>query len=1045
MPRSSMGSSLTRQLALDDPHDGRPPKRAKQSILPGVSHQHFISQTPKRPLEDVQEFPAVGSHPQIHDLTREGSQADTIEGSSVTSTSKTAAATSAQSEYRTVNNRNTIKAGRQRRKVQEPKPAFSSKDADDTQAVKHRNLAPHSTPHSGAASPDCLAPYPDDDMPLTQITSDLVSLSKRPAPEPNEPVVAKRYKTGDGTEDELSRLNTDGGRKLNNFSKLISQSSRTAKANRGDISRTEFKQIRPIPQGRDVPSRQPSFPELALAGAACGKNSLPANHHESQVRLLLEPGIARVVMNGKGATSHLSWVEVRKSTVLGVKHKSTRSPFVIVNRSAIGEASGFLALKFGSNSHAAIFLEWLADLRKNVELAEPELERSFHHTVKTAEEYDQMKHPSPRPRLEVRLPQRHANAQHNSELRDPFQGEPMKPRPMKLKDRMMNASETAEAAQPERQDVEEVIPVTRVQGPETRRTKRASPARVFRERTPDRWTLKNPGWDKDWHRSLIYPPTGRNRAIVDKDDIPRLDEGEFLNDNLISFYLRHLQIRLEKERPEISNKVHIFNTFFFEKLRSNRGKINYDGVKAWTARIDLLSYDYIVVPVNENAHWYLAIIYNAPRLLPSPEKKDLPSERETVLVEDTAAASPLKRSPLETNKTTISLDEDDPNPTGNGSADDLSTKASAKKSDLPIKTSKRKSTGGNQKFSIEQPRIITLDSLGSAHSPTCKCLRDYLVEEARHKKGVEITEPPGGMTARGIPEQDNYCDCGVFILGYMEHFLKNPDEAVRKLLHKEETRWDIRPSEIRAKVRDLLFTLQKKQHELLEEEKERKRMRRRDAASSSQVAPSSPYTPSEGPQTPRVTQDAKSPLPNGVKTPRVEAPEQSHTISHYFPVISSDKPAQPCTPPRGPEPKLIKPLDDDSVHDAGTSSSGEIYHSARSSPVSNGPQMPVDLTTEQKLSFDTRPHGGKQSTPEFVKKMSSSPKQLTADHTPSTAKRYSSPDIAIVVPRANSSAKVVQRHVVDLDPQVRESIESDRPSRRGPQYGGVDRSIDLTS
>ncbi|OCL13615.1 hypothetical protein AOQ84DRAFT_97497 [Glonium stellatum] len=48
----------------------------------------------------------------------------------------------------------------------------------------------------------------------------------------------------------------------------------------------------------------------------------------------------------------------------------------------------------------------------------------------------------------------------------------------------------------------------------------------------------NPGLGPKWDQPVIYPPTGRRRAHVDFDDLLRLDDGEFLNDNLIDFYMK---------------------------------------------------------------------------------------------------------------------------------------------------------------------------------------------------------------------------------------------------------------------------------------------------------------------------------------------------------------------------------------------------------------------------------------------------------------------------------------------------------------------------
>jgi len=41
-------------------------------------------------------------------------------------------------------------------------------------------------------------------------------------------------------------------------------------------------------------------------------------------------------------------------------------------------------------------------------------------------------------------------------------------------------------------------------------------------------------------RPVVFPLKGPNRANVDYQDLFRLDEQEFLNDNLIAFFLRYV-------------------------------------------------------------------------------------------------------------------------------------------------------------------------------------------------------------------------------------------------------------------------------------------------------------------------------------------------------------------------------------------------------------------------------------------------------------------------------------------------------------------------
>ncbi|RMJ03699.1 hypothetical protein CDV36_014773 [Fusarium kuroshium] len=1042
---------------LAPPPDDRSSKRQKRADdrpSSGLTSNYFA--TTKRPIEDVEDDSPGTSTPQIHDLTRDGSQPDTIDVMSVASTSKNTSTAVDLSEYRHVQSRNAMKKPRQRRSRAGKRLTPSPSEVDDAHAVQHRNLPP---PKHRQSSPniDELDVSSEDNPPPSNIVSDVVAQSKRQRAGDYAPPVTKRFKVTDTYEDELSqpnrRNNLPAGKKSTNFSSLVSQSPNRSRQ-RGDIHRTTFQQLRPVSRGQDMAANKPGYPDVAVVGAACGRYRFYADKPEQQVKLRIGEYFAKVIDEGKGTEEHAPWLEIKKSVVNSIEHAATNSCFIVINRSTTGESPSPLVLQLASKRDALSLHNWLYGCSKQQESDDRCLGLKFKTAFEKAKQFEARGHKQSKirspaaARLAAVMEQTSGDY---SEMRDPFKGEPVTHRPLKLKDQMKGVPEPAKEAKTEPLELEEAPMVTRSQRPETRRTtRRSSPVPLIRDKTPERWSMQNPGWDKDWHRSLVYPPTGKNRATVDRDDIPRLDEGEFLNDNLISFYLRYLQVQLEKERPQILDKVYIFNTFFFEKLRSNRGKINYDGVKAWTARIDLLSYDYIVVPVNENAHWYLAIIYNAPRLLPQPEKKTQPSEPEAIVVEDNGPARSPKLSPVERTLATISLDEEVSKPnndqTTNGVSDTASDAVPVKNTEAPSKTGKRKSSGGTQKFSIDDPRIITLDSLGSAHSPTCKCLRDYLIEEAKHKKGVEITSAPGGMTARNIPEQDNYCDCGVFVLGYMEHFLQNPDEAVRKLLQKEKTNWNIRPTQIRKKVRNLLFTLQQEQHERLEKEKQQKKQLKaaKLGLSSSQAVPSSPQVPPKSPGTPRVNHEAKSPMPNGTKTPVANESKKMNEISAYFQVMPSEGSVQLQTPtPNRGEPPLVQSREDDGVTDVKTSSSNEVFHSAPCSPINNAPQMPVK-STDGVMSPPEQRAATKPLTPtHFVRKMDNSPRQSPG--TSSTVRRNSSPVVVSVssdIPSAKPSSRV---HVIDLEPTIMASIEVDKPSEGGPQYDGVDRSIDLTS
>ncbi|KAI2623450.1 hypothetical protein GGS21DRAFT_494291 [Xylaria nigripes] len=465
---------------------------------------------------------------------------------------------------------------------------------------------------------------------------------------------------------------------------------------------------------------------------------------------------------------------------------------------------------------------------------------------------------------------------------------------------MPNLSDNGDATNQPR-DGQQTVP--QGQARTTRSTFRLIDSPEPREPEPEGWTSLNPGWARQWRNSLVYPATGKSRAIVDKEDIQRLDEGQFLNDNLIIFYLRYLQQKLENDKPDLAKRVYFQNTFFFDKLKPTKtGQgINYDSVKAWTSKVDLFSKDFIIVPINEYAHWYVAIIHNAPKLIPSPDahekidgsESDMIANSEEIVVE---TSRPLQKDdtlhdiidgdhntlPVQENVIEglrrMSIDSFDlpqneikqaiDNNAGEGV--DLTTGENThevyliKDSDKPEvevedlcvtgSQSHRKSTKRQnaypRKYDSTQPRIITLDSLGAPHSPTCNYLRQYLASELRDKRGIEIdTSSAKGSTAKDVPEQTNHCDCGLFLLGYIQQFLVDPDAFISSILQRDgQIPWRLNPPELRSNIRNLIFDLQKQQQETEDAVSEQKKKARTSklgvklGGSSRAAAPTSDFS-----------------------------------------------------------------------------------------------------------------------------------------------------------------------------------------------------------
>jgi sentrin-specific protease 1 len=89
---------------------------------------------------------------------------------------------------------------------------------------------------------------------------------------------------------------------------------------------------------------------------------------------------------------------------------------------------------------------------------------------------------------------------------------------------------------------------------------------------------------------------------VGRRDIDTLKKLNWLNDEVINFYLQMIC-----ERSKVNDNwpnVYAFNTFFYPKLMSG----GHNVLKRWTRKVDLFSYDIILIPVHLGMHWCLATV-----------------------------------------------------------------------------------------------------------------------------------------------------------------------------------------------------------------------------------------------------------------------------------------------------------------------------------------------------------------------------------------------------------------------------------------------------
>ncbi|KAE8150181.1 hypothetical protein BDV25DRAFT_154908 [Aspergillus avenaceus] len=384
------------------------------------------------------------------------------------------------------------------------------------------------------------------------------------------------------------------------------------------------------------------------------------------------------------------------------------------------------------------------------------------------------------------------------------------------------------------------------------------------------------GNGKRWHKPLVYPRLGKKKAEVNANDRERLRENEFLNDNLISFYIRFLEDHLDRTNKEAAKRVYFFNSYFFSTLTNLKGKrsVNYEGVQKWTRTVDIFAFDYIVVPINEDAHWYVAIICNLPRLegisnegtedvqssknnptAPYTGVREIPETPEPST--NTSAATETESSQEQAgqvNKSELarqsleSISLKDTADGREGDSDNLPTEWPEQEENLAFSPAKFSSPSGKvqsdekldsngaprlpeparkgvegtasgkprgPKRNINQPVIITFDSLNFTRSPTIGILRDYLYAEAKSKRGIDIDKKLiKGMKAQGNPLQRNWSDCGLYLLAYLEKFVQDPDTFIREFIKREmkEEYWPrLRSGLLRRRLRDFLDQLHDEQ------------------------------------------------------------------------------------------------------------------------------------------------------------------------------------------------------------------------------------------
>ena len=301
-----------------------------------------------------------------------------------------------------------------------------------------------------------------------------------------------------------------------------------------------------------------------------------------------------------------------------------------------------------------------------------------------------------------------------------------------------------------------------------------------------------------------YPPDTAGNVSVTNEDYNCLEAEQFLNDVIIDFYLKFLQHGKFKDIKEVMDRTHIFTTYFYNRLttrKNGKGKVaednsgmtaaekRYDRVERWTKKVNLFDKDFIVVPINEHAHWFVCVICFPGQLgcvnVETGEKCDPPTsqfrsrgpktKRRTVKKPVTIGSTTITRViPMKDGRDDIKFLDDDGSDRDEAEASDEDFDEDEEEKTLEEVV--------DAKIAVRQPCILTFDSLaaGSSKARTHQTLREYLSCEWKkrmvsqgHEERIFSKDNMPGASPK-VQQQPNFSDCGIYLLQYVESFFRDP-------------------------------------------------------------------------------------------------------------------------------------------------------------------------------------------------------------------------------------------------------------------------------
>eukprot|EP00892_Ulva_mutabilis_P005389 jgi/Ulvmu1/3221/UM015_0262.1 len=270
----------------------------------------------------------------------------------------------------------------------------------------------------------------------------------------------------------------------------------------------------------------------------------------------------------------------------------------------------------------------------------------------------------------------------------------------------------------------------------------------------------------------VYPEHGGVGAVdVNGHDLRTLQDMEFVNDKIMDYYSKRIHEQYAEwcKSGYTKVKIHFFNAFFFKKLTEHGSgrtfaqteqvtKEMYEKVCKWTKNVDIFDMDYILIPIHDTAHWSLAIVCHPGHMLIDKQQAIAAKQKK---VEDTVRdkeASEDEKYKVLCNDAFPLIMHLDPIKAGGHDTDSV---GSALKQWLRYErqhhAEHRKDTRAGRHEAMHAHELTQLSQAGA------------LDVDAGDVKIHRVNT---------IPHQDNYHDCGLYTLTYMEFFCYNTPQQI---------------------------------------------------------------------------------------------------------------------------------------------------------------------------------------------------------------------------------------------------------------------------